>query len=95
MPNIEQILRAVIAAWDEPHYGDQDARSDTMFDAIEKARASLSVSEMLGVNDPLMTIDELCQAGLNSNEPKHWEAALRDIMDAVRVERSKGDNPCL
>jgi len=34
--------------------------------------------------DILGTIDEYCQMGLNSSEPKHWEAALQDILDLIR-----------
>lgn len=29
--------------------------------------------------------DEYCQAGLNSADPAHWEAALRDIMALARA----------
>jgi len=32
----------------------------------------------------LSEADELCQAGLNSDDPKHWEAALQDVMQTVR-----------
>ncbi len=31
-----------------------------------------------------LEIDELCQQGLNSADPKHWEAALQDILKLVR-----------
>lgn len=31
-------LENLIAAWDEPHYGDRDMQIDTVFDEIEKAR---------------------------------------------------------
>jgi hypothetical protein len=32
----------------------------------------------------LRGVDEQCQMGLNSSDPKHWEAALLDIMGSVR-----------
>jgi len=32
----------------------------------------------------LSAVDEYCQSGLNSSEPKHWEAALQDILKLVR-----------
>lgn len=35
-------------------------------------------------NDNMQEIDELCQQGLNSGDPNHWEAALQDILDYVR-----------
>lgn len=38
------------------------------------------------IRDLLFEIDEHCQAGLNSSDPKHWEAALKDIMAFVRAE---------
>lgn len=34
-------LRAIIAAFDEPHYGDIDAQRDSLFDVIEPARSLL------------------------------------------------------
>lgn len=37
--------------------------------------------------DLLFEIDELCQQGLNSETPEHWEAALQDILDLVREEQ--------
>lgn len=37
-------------------------------------------------------VDELCQAGLNSPEPKHWEAALQDIMESVREALNEARN---
>jgi len=39
MSKYKAALEAIIKAWDEPHYGDQDARLDIMHDEIEKARA--------------------------------------------------------
>jgi len=33
-------------------------------------------------------IDELLQQGLNSAEPRHWEAALHDILALVRREKA-------
>lgn len=39
----------------------------------------------------LRDCDEACQAGLNSAEPKHWEAALSDILDIIRPILSRID----
>lgn len=35
---MDKALRAIIAAWDEPHRGDLDAARDRMFEPIEAAR---------------------------------------------------------
>lgn len=40
----------------------------------------------------LQGIDEMCQAGLNSSDPKHWEAALQDVMRDAREALRSG--PC-
>lgn len=32
----------------------------------------------------LLKIDEMCQAGLNSDNPKDWKLALEDILDLIR-----------
>ena len=37
----------------------------------------------------LSEVDEHCQAGLNSSDPAHWEAALQDIMNAARAALAK------
>lgn len=41
----------------------------------------------------LHDVDELCQQGLNSPEPVHWEATLQDIMELVRntIAKAKVD----
>lgn len=39
----------------------------------------------------LRGIDEACQMGLNSGDPKHWEAALRDIMQDARAALPGGE----
>ncbi len=36
------------------------------------------------VNVNLELIEEYAVAGLNSEEAKHWEAALQDILDLLR-----------
>lgn len=41
-PDLLAALEAVLAAWDEPYYGDLDMARDTMFDAIEPARAAIA-----------------------------------------------------
>ena len=35
--------------------------------------------------EALRTVDEYCQAGLNSEQPNHWESALQDAMQAARA----------
>jgi hypothetical protein len=37
-----------------------------------------------GPYELISLVDEYCQMGLNSSDPKHWEAALQDILAAVR-----------
>lgn len=49
----------------------------------DKADAEL-VARSPAMQATLAAIDEFCQMGLNSSEPKHWEAALQDILDIMR-----------
>jgi hypothetical protein len=40
-PQLFDVLKGVIAAFDEPHYGDLGKAQDTMFDAVESARIAV------------------------------------------------------
>jgi hypothetical protein len=57
---------------------------------FEDARLVAAAPEML---ETFGVIDEYCQMGLNSDDSKHWEAALRDIMQTVRavIKKAKGE----
>jgi hypothetical protein len=39
----------------------------------------------------MAAIEAACEAGLNSDDPKHWEAGLRDIMQLARASLAQGD----
>ena len=54
-------------------WGGQPTQSDALREENEQLRAALH------------DVDELCQQGLNSPEPVHWEATLQDIMELVRA----------
>lgn len=41
------------------------------------------------LSNPLEAIYEMCVMGLNSENPKHWEAALQDILIFIRKEYDK------
>lgn len=56
------------------NYSDVEAQAD--------ARLIAAAPDLLAA---LHDADELCQQGLNSPEPVHWEAALQDIMELVRA----------
>ena len=42
--------------------------------------------------EALRTVDEYCQAGLNSEQPNHWESALQDAMQAARTTLAEYDS---
>lgn len=39
----------------------------------------------------LRNVDEFCQCGLNSADPKHWDAALNDVLGVAREALAEHD----
>jgi hypothetical protein len=55
---------------------------------IERTSQSYTLEEadcvISSLREKLETIENYTELGLNSAEPKHWEAALQDILSALR-----------
>lgn len=73
---------------------DSEANAAFIVRAVNAHDALTADNDRLkGVCDELVAAlnvaDEQAQAGLNSGDPKHWEAALDDILGTVRAALAK------
>lgn len=79
MPITMKRAMEIVLGLAEQNVLDGDADDDVQLEQMQNQQGSIDkVSRVLG------TIDEFCQMGLNSSDPKHWDAALQDIMQYVR-----------